>query len=74
MRKEMLSLLKEIASVLKGTSGEIVIVGHTDNVTVSGIKFRSNLQLSVKRATRVTELLLAQESIALERIFGRWFW
>ena len=68
MRQEMLPLLKEIASVLKGTTGEIVIAGHTDNVPVSGIKFRSNLQLLIERAARVTELLLAQEPIAPERI------
>jgi len=36
MRQEMLPLLKEIASVLKGTTGEIVIADHTDNVPVSG--------------------------------------
>ena len=68
IRQEMLPLLKKIASILKGTKGEIVIAGHTDNVPVSGVKFRSNLQLSVERATRVTELLLAQEPIASERI------
>ena len=68
IRQEMLPLLKKIASVLKGTTGEIVIAGHTDNVPVSGIKFRSNLQLSMEHAARVTELLLAQEPIAPERI------
>ena len=68
IRQEMLPLLKKIASILKGTKGEIVIAGHTDNVPVSGVRFRSNLQLSIERATRVTELLLAQEPIAPERI------
>lgn len=68
IRQEMLPLLKKIASILKGTTGEIVIAGHTDNVPVSGIQFRSNLQLSTERATRVTELLLAQEPIMPERI------
>jgi chemotaxis protein MotB len=68
VRLEMRPLLKKIASILKGTSGEIVIAGHTDNIPVSGGKFRSNLQLSIERAARVTELLLAQEPIAPERI------
>ena len=68
VKQKMLPLLKKIAAILKGTSGEIVIAGHTDNVPVSGGKFRSNLQLSIERATRVTELLLAQEPIAPERI------
>jgi chemotaxis protein MotB len=68
VKRETLPLLKKIAAILKGTSGEIVIAGHTDNVPVSGGKFRSNLQLSIERATRVTELLLAQEPIAPERI------
>ena len=68
VRQEMLPLLKKIASILKGTRGEIVIAGHTDNVPVSGIRFRNNLQLSIERAARVTELLLSQEPIAPERI------
>ena len=67
MRQEMLPLLKEIASVLKGTTTEIVIADHTDNVPVSGIKLRSNLQLWIERSTRVTELLLVQEPIVPER-------
>jgi chemotaxis protein MotB len=68
VKQKMLPLLKKIAAILKGTKGEIVIAGHTDNVPVSGGKFRSNLQLSIERAARVTELLLAQEPIAPERI------
>jgi len=76
IRQEMLPLLKKIASVLKGTTGKIVIAGHTDNVPVSGKKFRSNLQLSVERATRVTEFLLAQGAISPTRIspvgFGKY--
>ena len=76
IRKEMLPLLKKIASVLKDTSGEIIVAGHTDNVPVSGVKFRSNLQLSVERASRVTEFILAQGTISPERIsavgFGKY--
>ena len=68
VRPQMRPLLKKIASILKGTSGEIVIAGHTDNIPVSGGKFRSNLQLSIERAARVAELLLATEPIAPERV------
>jgi chemotaxis protein MotB len=68
IRPQMRPLLKKIASILKGTKGEIVIAGHTDNIPVSGVKFRSNLQLSIERASRVAELLLAMETIAPERI------
>ncbi|MBT3368706.1 MAG: OmpA family protein [Nitrospina sp.] len=68
IRPQMRPLLKKIASILKGTKGEIVIAGHTDNIPVSGVKFRSNLQLSIERASRVAELLLAMEPIAPERI------
>ncbi len=68
IRQEALPLLKKIASILKGTKGEIVISGHTDNVPVSGVMFRSNLQLSIERAARVTEFLLAQEPIRPKRI------
>ena len=76
IRREMLPLLEKIASILNETKGEIVISGHTDNVPVSGIQFRSNLQLSAERATRVTEFLLSQEPIAPGRIsaigFGKY--
>ena len=76
IRPEMLPLLRKIASILKGTKGEIVIAGHTDDVSVSGIRFRSNLQLSAERATRVTEFFLAREPISPKRIsavgFGKY--
>jgi chemotaxis protein MotB len=68
VRPQMRPLLKKIASILKETKGEIVIAGHTDNIPVSGVRFRSNLQLSIERASRVAELLLAMEPIAPERI------
>jgi len=76
IRQEMLPLLKKIASILKETTGEIVVAGHTDNIPVSGIRFRSNLQLSAERAIKVTEFLLAQEPIPPKRIsaigFGKY--
>ena len=52
IRSEMMPLLDKIAAALKDTRGEIVIRGHTDNVPISGGPFRSNLQLSIARATR----------------------
>ena len=74
IRQEMLPLLRKIASILKGTPGEIVIAGHTDNVPVSGIKFRSNLQLSTERATRVAEISIGPGFDFPGKDIGRRVW
>ncbi len=68
IREEMLPLLNKIADVLREQEGEIVIVGHTDNVPIIGGIFQSNLSLSNARAATVADYLLKQGHIQPERV------
>jgi chemotaxis protein MotB len=69
-------LLGEIGSRLKGTVGDLIIDGHTDNVPVNGMRFKSNLQLSIARAAEVAEFMINQVNIDPSRIstmgFGKY--
>ena len=64
----MIPILKEIGIRLKGTDGDIIIAGHTDNVPVRGGPFESNLKLSIARAAEVAEFMIGQVEIPPERI------
>jgi chemotaxis protein MotB len=68
MREEMKPLMKKIGSILKNTAGDIIVAGHTDNVPLTGGRYKSNLQLSTARAASVAEFLLQEASIKPERI------
>lgn len=63
------SALKKIASVLASqTELDIVVEGHTDNVPYHGQVLIDNWDLSVKRATSVLRILIADGKIAKNRI------
>ncbi|OPX33662.1 MAG: hypothetical protein B1H12_11445 [Desulfobacteraceae bacterium 4484_190.2] len=68
IRPQMLPLLVKIGALLKGTRGEILIAGHTDNLPLRGGLYKSNLGLSMARAASVAEFLLKKASIKPERI------
>lgn len=73
IRREMMPLLGKIAAVLKDQEGEIVVVGHTDNVPIMGGSFQSNLGLSNARAATVAEYLLKECRIQPERVSTKGF-
>jgi len=52
IKPQMKPLLDKIAAALSGTDGEIIIAGHTDNVPLTGGRYRSNLGLSIARRPR----------------------
>ncbi|MDO4461299.1 MAG: OmpA family protein [Bacteroidia bacterium] len=62
--------LRKIASILgKQTSAlNIVVEGHTDNVPYNGQVIKDNWDLSVKRATSVLRILIANGNIPMDRI------
>lgn len=62
--------LKKIASVLGNQSSalNIVVEGHTDNVPFHGQVIEDNWDLSVKRATSVLRILIANGNIPQDRI------
>lgn len=61
-------LLIKIAQVLKKAKGEIIIAGHTDNVPVTGGRFKSNLDLSIARAASVADLFINAAGFDPKRI------
>lgn len=57
-----------LGSILNKMDNYIRVEGHTDNVPINNNKFNSNWQLSVIRATNVTELLIEEAHIAPKRL------
>lgn len=76
IRPQLIPLLNEIGNRLKATQGDLIIAGHTDNVPVSGARFKSNLQLSIARAAEVAGFMIHQVQISPSRIstmgFGKY--
>jgi chemotaxis protein MotB len=68
IRPRLLPILEEIGIRLKGTHGDIIIAGHTDNVPVRGGPFESNLKLSIARAAEVAEFMIEQVAIPPQQI------
>ncbi len=61
-------ILSNIASTLKASKYPILIEGHTDNIPITGGKFRSNWQLSAARAFAVLNYFIEAENILPERL------
>ena len=76
IRPRLIPILREIGLRLKGTDGDIIVAGHTDNVPVRGGPFETNLKLSIARAAEVAEFMIDQVDIPPERIstmgFGKY--
>ncbi len=68
IRPQMLPLLVKIGALLKGTRGEIIIAGHTDNLPLRGGPYKSNLGLSMARSASVADFFLKKASIEPKRI------
>ena len=68
IKPRLIPILKEIGKRLKGTDGDIIVAGHTDNVPVRGGPFESNLKLSIARAAEVAEFMIKIVKIPPERI------
>ncbi len=60
-------VLGKIADILKGTAGEIRVAGHTDNLPIDTVKFRSNWELSGGRSGSVVRELLKKKELKRER-------
>jgi type VI secretion system protein ImpK len=53
-------LLTRIGAALNDLSGDVVIIGHTDNAPIHTLRFPSNYDLSLARARSVAALIEAQ--------------
>jgi chemotaxis protein MotB len=60
--------LMKIAPIIKASDNQIRIEGHTDNVPISTNEFKSNWELSVRRATEVVRHLIEKYEFPPERI------
>jgi len=62
------SALDKIVPIIKNIENHIRIEGHTDNVPISTPEFKSNWELSVRRATEVVRYLIEKRGLPPERI------
>jgi chemotaxis protein MotB len=62
------AVMGRISGVLAAKPGEIMVVGHTDNIPISTGRFRSNWELSSARAVTVLHSLLRNPDIAEDRV------
>lgn len=65
--------LDKIIPVLARTPGDIKVGGHTDNVPISTLQFRSNWDLSAARATSVVHYFLRLKQIPKSRLTSQGF-
>ena len=61
-------ILEQIALVLNQRDGQFIIAGHTDDIPIETRAFRSNWDLSAKRAATVVHFFIQRGDIDPERI------
>jgi chemotaxis protein MotB len=61
-------ILEQIATVLKQRNGHFIIAGHTDDIPIETRQFRSNWDLSAKRAATVVHFFIQKGGIDPERM------
>ncbi|ADL52768.1 flagellar motor protein MotB [Clostridium cellulovorans] len=66
--KEVSPLLTEISHLIRDIDNRIRIVGHTDNVPISTVKFRSNWDLSAMRAINVMNFMVDTGKLNPEKV------
>ncbi len=65
---DFIPVLHRLGEALANTPGEVVIAGHTDNLPISTLRFRSNWDLSAARAVSVAHELLRSGKLPPQRI------
>lgn len=60
--------LDKIVPIIRGANSQIRIEGHTDNVPISTSEFRSNWELSVRRATEVVRYLVEKRALLPSKV------
>ena len=60
--------LDKIIPIMKGIKNHIRIEGHTDDTPISKGEFKSNWELSVRRATEVVRYIVEKGPIAPDRV------
>jgi len=60
LRAETISVLREVAKVIKDMPNQVVVEGHTDDKPIVSGEFRSNWELSTARAFSVVRYFIEQ--------------
>ena len=68
LRKRFVPILLKVAKTINSVSGNVDIVGHTDNVPISTSRFRSNWELSSSRAVSVAHAILRVSKLDPRRL------
>ena len=63
VESNFLPVLEKIHAVLRQTDGVIRIAGHTDNLPIATLRFRSNWELSSARSVSVLHALMQHEGL-----------
>lgn len=56
-------VISKITGVIAHTPGKIIVAGHTDNIPISTVRFRSNWELSSARAVTVVHAMLSNAAL-----------
>ena len=67
LNEDFIEILEIIAEELAKTSGNIIVAGHTDDIPINTVRFRSNWALSSARSVAVTHELLRDEQLEKSR-------
>jgi chemotaxis protein MotB len=67
LKQGILPVLSHIAGVLTELNTTFVVSGHTDNVPLSNLNYRSNWELSAARSTSVVHALLRNRALTPEQ-------
>jgi chemotaxis protein MotB len=68
LKDTFVPILLQIAQVLKQRNGHFIIAGHTDDIPIETQQFRSNWDLSAKRAATVVHFFIQKGDIDPERM------
>jgi chemotaxis protein MotB len=73
LRNSSLDSLDRLAGVLKSRTEMLRIEGHTDNVPIHNVEFKSNWELSTGRATELIKLFITKYDFSPDRLAAAGF-
>jgi chemotaxis protein MotB len=68
LKPSAIPVLHQVAELLRDIPNAVLVEGHTDDIPITGGKFRSNWELSAARAFSVIRYFIEKEDIAPERL------
>jgi len=65
---DFFAVMDKIAVIVASQEGDIIVAGHTDDIPISTMRFRSNWELSSARAVTVVHALLRHPNVDMGRV------